>query len=149
VEEARKALLAYTIRNRKKIRKTKNDRRRLEAVCAEGCPWMLKIAKDSRYKGYTITAYAGNHTCENVWEMRALTANFLKEKFMNEFRDNQKLGLQSFAADLLLTIWPSQLTGVPEINPHHRRRLRPKNLRRQLPFAVASAATGDLGLRPV
>jgi hypothetical protein len=30
--------------------------------------------------------------------MRALTANFLKEKFMNEFRDNKKIGLQSFAA---------------------------------------------------
>jgi hypothetical protein len=70
----------------------------LEAVCAEGCPWMLKIAKDSRYKGYTVIAYAGNQTCENVWGMRALTANYLKEKFMNEFRDNQKLGLQSFAA---------------------------------------------------
>jgi hypothetical protein len=43
VEEARKALLAYTIRARKKIRKTKNNRSRLEAVYDEGCPWMIKI----------------------------------------------------------------------------------------------------------
>ncbi|KAM0914164.1 hypothetical protein ACQ4PT_011703 [Festuca glaucescens] len=99
VEEARKALLAYTIRNTKKIRKTKNNRSKLEAVCDEGCPWMIKIAKDTRWEGgFAVIAYAEKHTCESVWELRALTANFLKEKFMTEFRDNQKLGLQSFAA---------------------------------------------------
>jgi hypothetical protein len=99
VEEARKALLAYTVRARKKIRKTKNNRSRLEAVCDEGCPWMIKIAKDTRWEGgFGVTSYVGKHDCESVLEMRALTANFLKEKIMTEFRDNQKLGLASFAA---------------------------------------------------
>jgi hypothetical protein len=99
IEEARKALLAYTVRARKKIRKITNNRSRLEAVCNEGCPWMIKIAKDTRWDGgFAVTAYAGKHTCESVWELREFTANFLKEKFMTEFRDNQKLGLASFAA---------------------------------------------------
>jgi hypothetical protein len=32
-----------------------------------------------------------------VWSLRALTAKILQEKFMHEFRDNQKLDLKSFA----------------------------------------------------
>lgn len=98
VEEARKALAAYHVRNRVKIRKTKNDRRRLEAICDEGCPWMFKASNDSRYGGFTITAYEGHHTCEGVWEMRSLTAKLLTDKFLHEFQDNQKLDLQGFAA---------------------------------------------------
>jgi hypothetical protein len=42
VEEVRQALAAYTIRNRVPIKKVKNDRKRLIAICAEGCPWLLK-----------------------------------------------------------------------------------------------------------
>jgi hypothetical protein len=43
VEEVRKALSTYSIRNRVKITKVRNERRRLEAICVPGCPWMLKI----------------------------------------------------------------------------------------------------------
>jgi hypothetical protein len=57
VEEARKALASYTIRNRVKIKKTKNDRRRLEAVCDAGCPWLFKSSNHSRYGGFAIIAY--------------------------------------------------------------------------------------------
>uniref|UniRef100_A0ACD5V7V4 Uncharacterized protein n=1 Tax=Avena sativa TaxID=4498 RepID=A0ACD5V7V4_AVESA len=102
VEEARKALAAYTIRNRVQIKKMKNDKRRLEAVCDGdcdgGCNWYFKAANDSRFGGFVLNAYEGNHRCENVWELRALTANVLKEKFINEFRDNQKLDLKGFSA---------------------------------------------------
>jgi hypothetical protein len=57
VEEARKALASYTIRNRVKIKKTKNDRRRLEVVCDAGCPWLFKSSNHSRYGGFAIIAY--------------------------------------------------------------------------------------------
>uniref|UniRef100_A0ACD5WYC4 Uncharacterized protein n=1 Tax=Avena sativa TaxID=4498 RepID=A0ACD5WYC4_AVESA len=102
VEEARKALASYTIRNRVRIRKIKNDKRRLEAICDGdcdgGCNWYFRVAKDSRYGGFVLNSYEGNHKCERVWELRALTANMLKDKFINEFRDNQKLVLKGFAA---------------------------------------------------
>ncbi|KAM0899920.1 hypothetical protein ACQ4PT_020989 [Festuca glaucescens] len=49
VEELRKALTTYSIRNRKQIKKTKNDRRR-PFICIDGCH--IK----TRYKGVLLTA---------------------------------------------------------------------------------------------
>ncbi|KAM0900304.1 hypothetical protein ACQ4PT_020726 [Festuca glaucescens] len=99
IEEARKAVNAYNIRERVKTRKTKNDKTRLHAICEEGCPWRLKIGFDlQRSGGYVVTSYEGNHTCERVYEMRTLTAKFLCRQFIDEFRYNQKMDLQSFAA---------------------------------------------------
>jgi hypothetical protein len=102
VEELRKALAAYSIRNRVHIKKTLNDRRRLNAQCAPGCCWMLRASADEkRSGGFTIKAYEGIHTCEGTWPLKAISSKILTEKFMHEFRDNQKLGLQSFAAKVL------------------------------------------------
>ncbi|XP_051216970.1 uncharacterized protein [Lolium perenne] len=99
IEEVRQAVNAYSIRNRVKIRKIKNNRARVHAVCDEGCPWFLKVGTDfQRSGGFVVTAYEDEHRCERVYEMRALTARFLCKKFIDEFRDNQKMDLQTFAA---------------------------------------------------
>jgi hypothetical protein len=86
-------------RERVKTRKTKNDKTRLYARCEEGCPWRLKIGFDlQRSCGYVVTSYEGNQRCERVYEMRTLTAKFICTRFIDEFRDNQKMDPQSFAA---------------------------------------------------
>ncbi|KAM0860075.1 hypothetical protein ACQ4PT_046746 [Festuca glaucescens] len=102
VEELRKALATYAVRNRKKIKKVLNDRRRLTAHCAAGCPWYMRAGTDlSHTGGFVIKKYEGKHTCEGSWPLEAISSKLLTEKFMHEFRDNQKLGLQSFAAKIL------------------------------------------------
>jgi hypothetical protein len=67
VQELRLALTAYSVRNRVKVHKLKNDRRRLDAVCKPGCPWSLKATSDSRTGGFTIRRYACKHTCQCQW----------------------------------------------------------------------------------
>jgi hypothetical protein len=102
--EFRKALTTYSINERVKIHKSRNESKRLDADClgktTEGrCPWMIKVSEDSRRKGaITVRKYCGNHTCERVWELKVLTAPFLTQCFIEEFRDNQQMGLQTFAA---------------------------------------------------
>ena len=92
-------LWTYHIRNRVPIKKIKNDKRRVEAVCAPRCTWYLKTANDKRRSGgFVVTAYKANHTCEAGWPLKSITAKILTEKFMHEFVDNQKLDLASFAA---------------------------------------------------
>ena len=98
VGEVRKAISAYSVRNRVKIRKIKNDFRRVDGVCADGCTWKLKTSKDSRSGGFIVTSYVDTHTCEQVWDLKVLTAKLLADKFLQEFRDNQKLDLKGFAA---------------------------------------------------
>lgn len=49
VKELRKALAAYTVRERVKILKLKNDKKRLEAMCEDDeYPWYLKASFDNR-----------------------------------------------------------------------------------------------------
>jgi hypothetical protein len=99
MEEVRQAVNAYNVRNKVKIRKIKNNRARVHTVCDEGCPWFLKVGTDfKRSGGFVITAYEDEHRCERVYEMRALTARFLCKKFIDEFRNNQKMDLQTLAA---------------------------------------------------
>jgi hypothetical protein len=100
--ELRKAMTTYGIRHRKLLKKTKNDKRRLHAHCSTSCPWYLKASTDSRRTGgFIVTGYEGKHNCEGSWHVKAITTKVLTDKFMNEFRDNQKLGLQSFAAKVV------------------------------------------------
>ena len=98
VKEIRKALQSYSIRNRVKVNKIRNDPKRIEAVCKPGCSWKLKASKDSRNNAFTVKTYVKVHTCQKSWEVKALTANYLCDAFINEFRDNRKMDLKSFAA---------------------------------------------------
>jgi hypothetical protein len=98
VKECRKALQKYSIFNRTKVNKIRNEPARIEVVCKPGCSCWFKASKDSMNEAFTVTTYEKKHTCESDWEVKALTANFLCDTFINEFRDNRKLDLQSFAA---------------------------------------------------
>nr|XP_051190100.1 uncharacterized protein LOC127303399 [Lolium perenne] len=55
VEELRKALATYAVRNRKKIKKVLNDRRRLTAHCAVGCPWYMRAGTDLSHTAHLPT----------------------------------------------------------------------------------------------
>ena len=97
VKELRNALTAYSIRQRVKIRKVKNEPSRLDAVCQKGCPWMLKAGKDNRTGFFFIKAYAAEHRCPKKWKLRSLTSKFLTAYFIDEFRDDQKMSLGTFS----------------------------------------------------
>ncbi|KAM0886359.1 hypothetical protein ACQ4PT_029736 [Festuca glaucescens] len=97
VNEFRAALNSYSVRNRKKINKTRNEKIRVNACCEEGCPWMIKASKNSMTGAFVVKGYEGKHTCESVWKLKTLTAPFLTQKFLDEFRDNMKMDLQTFA----------------------------------------------------
>jgi hypothetical protein len=96
--ELRHALAAYSIRNRVKIKKTRNEAGRINAECEPGCTWKLRASNDSRKEALTVRLYSAKHTCESTFDLQALTAPFLTRYFMNEFRDNQNMDLTTFAA---------------------------------------------------
>jgi hypothetical protein len=98
MSEFRKALNAYSVNERVKIRKPRNEATRLNACCQEGCPWMIKVSQDNRKEAIVVREFCDKHTCERLWELKTLTAPFLTSIFIDEFRDNQKLDLKGFAA---------------------------------------------------
>ena len=86
----------YIVKNRVKIKKTRNNSTRIEAKCVEGCPWRMIAVKDSRVECMLIKTYVGEHTCERVWEVKELTAPLLAGKFVEDFRDDPKMNLTAF-----------------------------------------------------
>ena len=59
--------------------------------------WLLKAGLDNMTGGFVIKVYAAVHKCQKTWELKALTTNFLTKFFIDEFRDDQKMGLGTFS----------------------------------------------------
>ena len=72
----------------------KPDWRQCASLVVHG---FLKLDLDNRTGGFVIKVYAADHKCQKAWELKALTANFLTKFFIDEFRDDQKMGLGTFS----------------------------------------------------
>uniref|UniRef100_K3ZE85 MULE transposase domain-containing protein n=1 Tax=Setaria italica TaxID=4555 RepID=K3ZE85_SETIT len=75
----------------------KNERKRIRAHCADGCPWALYASYDSRVKAITIKIYVGGHNCQNEWVLKRCTTNWLADKYLDSFRANDKMSISNFA----------------------------------------------------
>jgi hypothetical protein len=52
---ARKAVIEYSMKNWIDIKMPRNDKRRVRAHCAEGCPWSLYASYDSKAMAFMVT----------------------------------------------------------------------------------------------
>jgi len=64
VEILRKAITEYSLRERVEIKMPRNDRMRVRAHCADGCPWYKYASFDSRAKAFMVKNYCGSHNCQ-------------------------------------------------------------------------------------
>ena len=74
VEILRKAITEYSLRERVEIKMPRNDRRRVRAHCADGCPWYKYASFDSRAKAFMVKTYCGAHNCQREWVLKRCTA---------------------------------------------------------------------------
>lgn len=95
--EVRQAIKQYSVKNRVAIKFARNTKKRIEAKCAEECPWMLNASEDSRTKCFMIKQYVDGHKCQKEWELNYVTARYLANRYIESFRDNDKMTLKSFA----------------------------------------------------
>ena len=63
-EILRKVITEYSLKHRVKIKLPRNKNKRIDAHCAEGCPWKLYASVDSRSPGMVIKQFNGQHTCQ-------------------------------------------------------------------------------------
>jgi hypothetical protein len=85
------------MKNRVEIKMPRNERKRISAHCADGCPLALYASHDSRVRAVTIKTYVGRHNCQKEWVLKRCTANWLAEKYLDSFRANDKMSISNFA----------------------------------------------------
>jgi hypothetical protein len=93
----KKAVREHSCKHRKDIKFPKNDRLRALAKCEKGCPWELYASWDSRTKAFMVKRYQGKHTCESKWQVRAFTARYIGNYYVEEIRANEKITLKGLA----------------------------------------------------
>lgn len=96
VESVRKAITEYSVRNRVEIKLPRNDKKRVRAHCADGCPWNLYASWDSRVNSFVVKTYYGKHKCQKEWVLRRCTSRWLADKYIDSFRANEKMSVTSF-----------------------------------------------------
>ena len=54
----------YSVKNRVEIKMPRNDKTRVKAHCADGCPWNLFASLDTRSNSFVVKTYYGPHNCQ-------------------------------------------------------------------------------------
>jgi hypothetical protein len=101
-KEIRAVLKAYSVKEIVKIKIFRNETARIDVVAWVTVHEVYVLGYGRHLKiigkeAMVVRNYCGTHRCERVWELMALTATFLTNYFMDEFRDNQKMDLHTFA----------------------------------------------------
>ena len=95
--EVRQAIKQYSVKNRVAIKFTRNTKKKIEAKCKEECSWMLDVAEDSRTNCLMVKRYIDGHKCQKEWELNYVTARYLANRYVEGFRDNDRMTLKSFS----------------------------------------------------
>ncbi|CAN6354379.1 unnamed protein product [Urochloa humidicola] len=78
VRELRQAVDAYSIKNRRPIKKVRNEKKKIEAICVGDCPWKLKAGFDSRSQSMLVKEYVDKHTCNKEDCSKGVQTKYLK-----------------------------------------------------------------------
>ena len=74
-----------------------NDRKRLKAKCDDDCTWYMWASYDSRTKCFMVKKYVSEHTCTKKWKIKAFTAPFIAQKYLESFRADQDMNMRNFS----------------------------------------------------
>ncbi|BFG30061.1 hypothetical protein CerSpe_163350 [Prunus speciosa] len=95
-KELREAISHYAINEGYKVKVTKNDRKRMQAMCMK-CKWNLwdSFMADETLQ---IKSMIETHTCSRSYSNPQATASFLAKKYLDRLRDEPKMRLRLFQA---------------------------------------------------
>ncbi|KAK8555746.1 hypothetical protein V6N13_069828 [Hibiscus sabdariffa] len=101
----KEALKQYGRVERVEIKLKKNDNRRVQAVCKEGCPWKLWATplnpKDSMDQTWQIKTMVNSHNCSKDVANRNITSKWMAKYYIGKFMSEPNYTMRSLVHDVL------------------------------------------------
>lgn len=99
IDMLRKAIREYNCLQRRSIKMSINDKRRLCAKCsgADDCPFYLWASYNKSIDSWMIKKFNEKHTCNRKFKVSAFTTNFVADKYLESFRADQDMNLKNFS----------------------------------------------------
>ncbi|KAK8549264.1 hypothetical protein V6N13_008941 [Hibiscus sabdariffa] len=101
----KEAIKQYGRVERVEIKLKKNDNRRVQAVCKEGCPWKLWAAplnpKDSMDQTWQIKTMVNSHNCSKAVANRNITSKWMANYYIGKFMSEPNYTMRSLVHDVL------------------------------------------------
>ena len=102
VQEFRKAVWEYGIKNGHNFDFIKNETDRVRVRCAaDGCDWLLYASLVNRKeKTMQIKTYQKEHKCGRVFRNTNLNSRVLANRYVDKFRSNPEIPVKAFMSDV-------------------------------------------------
>ncbi|KAK8690553.1 hypothetical protein V6N13_074085 [Hibiscus sabdariffa] len=101
----KEAIKQYGRVDRVEVKLKRNDNRRLQAICKEGCPWKLWAApmnpKDSKDQTWQIKTMVNCHTCSKSVSNSNITSKWMANYYIGKFMSEPNYTLRSLRHDVL------------------------------------------------
>ncbi|KAL4376245.1 hypothetical protein GQ457_02G030690 [Hibiscus cannabinus] len=111
----KEAIKQYGRVNRVEVKLKKNDKRRLQAICKEGCPWKLWAAplnpKDNMDQTWQIKTMVNSHNCSKPVANRNITSKWMAKYYIGKFMSEPNYTMRSLVHDVLLEFGTLVSTG--------------------------------------
>nr|POF16124.1 hypothetical protein CFP56_15615 [Quercus suber] len=78
---------AYKLKHGYGIKLSKNEKARVRYKCVEGCPWKVSAGIDKE-ANFRISALYNTHTCIRSFHSKQVSAHWVAEKYVDQFRTN-------------------------------------------------------------
>ena len=96
-EQLKEAIKNYAVARQRRVFIKKNDFKRMQAKCREGCKWQLYASRMSNDEAFQIKTYKRQHNCIIVSKQRMVKSDWLAKEFDSSIRSNPRWKLKEFA----------------------------------------------------
>ncbi|KAL0355126.1 UNVERIFIED_CONTAM: hypothetical protein Sradi_3959500 [Sesamum radiatum] len=101
-KELKKALQSYAIKSKRTVKFTKNDKVRVYAQCGDSeCGWKMHAIKIKGEETFQINLLQSHHSCPEIFEVKNMKTNWLKDKYLQKFKSDPKRCVKGFRVDII------------------------------------------------
>ncbi|KAK1361483.1 hypothetical protein POM88_045957 [Heracleum sosnowskyi] len=96
-EQLKEAIRNYAVAKQRRVFIKRNDFKRMQAKCREGCKWELWASRLNNDEAFQIKTYKRQHNCIIMSKQRMVKSDWLAKKFGSTIRSNPRWKLKDFA----------------------------------------------------